>query len=146
VRAWLALRQDVIASPLALAAAEWHAHELLLGYAAAVVAGLLLPRQSPMALALLVGGWWLGRALVALVDPESPAVLVAAGFPVAVAPLLVPKHLRSARTVANRAMALVPLRLALGETGWLVAGVVGRSGCAGPSSGSCSISWSCCWC
>jgi uncharacterized protein involved in response to NO len=126
VPAWLALRQGVIASPLALPAAEWHAHELLLGYAAAVVAGFLLPRQPPLVLALLVGGWWLGRALVALIDPPSPVVLVAADFPLAVAALLVPKHLRAARTAANRAMALVPLGLALGETAWLAAGVVGQ--------------------
>lgn len=125
VPTWLALHQGLVASPLALPAPEWHAHELLLGYAPAVVAGFLLPRQPPRALVLLVGGWWLARALVVFVDPANPLVLLAAGFPLTVATLLVPKHLPAARTAANRAMALVPLGLALGETAWLMAGVLG---------------------
>lgn len=71
---WLAMFTGALSLPTAFGAAAWHAHEMIFGYAAAVIAGFLLtaipnwtgrlPVQG-MALAVLVAIWALGRAAMA---------------------------------------------------------------------------------
>ncbi len=74
--AWLAVLLGLLAPPRYLAGSNWHAHEMLFGYTAAVTAGFLLtavrnwsgmPTATGGALAALVGLWvaarlapWLG--------------------------------------------------------------------------------------
>ena len=94
VALWLGGLVGVAALPTAFDPVTWHAHEMLFGFVAAVIAGFLLtaipnwtgrlPLRGP-GLALLVGLWALGRAAVglsALTGPLAAAVLDLA-FPVA---------------------------------------------------------------
>lgn len=91
---WLGGLAGVVALPTAFDPSVWHAHEMLFGFVAAVIAGFLLtaipnwtgrlPLRGP-GLALLVGLWALGRvavALSALTGPWAAAVLDLA-FPAA---------------------------------------------------------------
>lgn len=82
---WLALWQGVLPAEGYLTLVEWHAHEMLFGYTAAVVAGFLLTavrNWTGMAvptgslLALLATVWLAGRLLI--VTPGAPGWLVAA--------------------------------------------------------------------
>ncbi|HYC35557.1 MAG TPA: NnrS family protein [Usitatibacter sp.] len=77
----------------ALRGPAWHAHEMLFGYAMAVIAGFLFtavpnwtgrPTPSGLALASIVGLWLVGRVLV-LTPFDMAAALVNAAFPLAVA-------------------------------------------------------------
>lgn len=98
---WLAMLQGAVDAPGGLPTAAWHGHEMLFGFAAAVITGFLLtatqnwtgipmPRGGP--LAALFALWLAGRvlpwlpvpySLVALVDLLFlPAVLVAVLRPV----------------------------------------------------------------
>lgn len=100
---WLLVFFGKIALPARLAPASWHAHEMIFGFAAAVIAGFLLtaarnwtslPTPSGARLAALVGLWALGRVaifwdgvlprpLVAAVDLAFlPAVALAIGIPI----------------------------------------------------------------
>jgi len=80
---WLALWQGVVPAGGHFTLVEWHAHEMLFGYTAAVVAGFLLTavrNWTGMAvptgrlLASLALLWLAGRMLV--VTPQAPAWLV----------------------------------------------------------------------
>jgi uncharacterized protein involved in response to NO len=99
---WLATLQGVIQTPVGLSPAAWHGHEMLFGYAVAVIAGFLLtatqnwtgipmPKDGP--LAALFALWLAGRvlpyvpglpyAVAAMADLLFlPAVLVAVARPV----------------------------------------------------------------
>ena len=91
---WLGGMAGFGAAPTAFDPAVWHAHEMLFGFVAAVIAGFLLTAipnwtgRLPLrgnGLALLVGLWALGRAAVglsALTGPLAAAVLDLA-FPAA---------------------------------------------------------------
>jgi uncharacterized protein involved in response to NO len=91
---WLGGLAGVVALPTAFEPSVWHAHEMLFGFVAAVIAGFLLTAipnwtgRLPLrgaGLALLVGLWALGRAAVglsALSGPWAAAVLDLA-FPAA---------------------------------------------------------------
>jgi uncharacterized protein involved in response to NO len=98
---WLAMLQGVIQAPAGLSPVAWHGHEMLFGYAVAVIAGFLLtatqnwtsipmPRGAPLAalFALWVGGRLLPYLpvpyfLVALVDLVFlPTVMLAVLRPV----------------------------------------------------------------
>ncbi len=98
---WLAALQDALQTPAGFSSAAWHGHEMLFGYAAAVIAGFLLTATQnwtsiPMTrggpLAALFALWLAGRLLpwlpvpyllTAIVDLLFlPAVLVAVVRPV----------------------------------------------------------------
>lgn len=83
---WLPSFAGSFAPPTALDLATWHAHEMVFGYAGAVIAGFLLtavpnwtsiPAPKGAKLALIFGLWALARLLV-LTSANLPLVLVAA--------------------------------------------------------------------
>jgi uncharacterized protein involved in response to NO len=97
---WLAVVQDLIAIPTAFAPVAWHAHEMIFGYAGAVVAGFLLtaipnwtgrmPVQG-LPLVVLFGTWLAGRAAMAssaLIEADLAAALDLSFFAVLLAIVL----------------------------------------------------------
>ena len=91
---WLAVFADGLTAPTGLAPVVWHGHEMIFGFAAAVVAGFLLTAipnwtgRMPLqggALAVLVLLWAAGRAAVlfSAVIGEPAAALVDLSFPAA---------------------------------------------------------------
>jgi uncharacterized protein involved in response to NO len=102
----------------------WHGHEMLFGYALAVVAGFLFARLEGGALALLLGAWLLAR-LVALV-PEPGLLLAAAGsvFPLLLAVRAAALFLPAAKKGSNRMFAPI-------FVGFLLAELLYRAGAVG---------------
>lgn len=79
-----------------------HAHELLFGYALAVVAGFLINRMPRRDLALLAM-LWLSARISWLAAPGSVVSFVAnAGFAVAVAAIAAPRFMKGAKKWRNR--------------------------------------------
>ena len=72
VPAWLAALAGSIPAP----GPHWHAHEMLFGYALAVVAGYLLTRVSRVRLTVLFLAWVAARVSPFVVAHDSPAVIV----------------------------------------------------------------------
>ena len=119
VPAWLAMRSGTLAAPAALPAFAWHAHEMLFGFAAAVIVGFLFTagrawtgQETPRGWALgLIAALWLAGRVAALVAP--PAVWAAidlALLPVAAAVLA--RVLWKARNRRNAPLVLLLLALA----------------------------------
>ncbi|AFL73689.1 NnrS family protein [Thiocystis violascens] len=91
VAVWLAILSGLWPQPSYLAGAAWHAHEMLFGYLAAVIAGFLLtavrnwtgmPTPTGARLAALVGLWLVGRLAPWLgLPPLLIALLDLAFFP-----------------------------------------------------------------
>ena len=78
-----------------------HAHEMVMGYALAVVGGFLLTRVSPAALALAVGTWLLGRAAVLAGLPAALAVPATLAYPLVLFALGGWPFLRAAKSGHN---------------------------------------------
>jgi uncharacterized protein involved in response to NO len=94
VPTWLALYQTGIEPPGPLHGMVWHAHEMLFGYLAAVIAGFILTAVPNWTGRLPLSGWplaglvvlWLaGRAATALVADPAAAMAVDLAFPAALA-------------------------------------------------------------
>ncbi|WP_181701659.1 NnrS family protein [Chthonobacter albigriseus] len=87
-------------------ATAWHAHEMVFGFLPAVMAGYLVSSTPNWSGRLPASGWplaalfalWLAGRIVPLVSPAAIAVATDAGFPLAVAAVL----LREARVKAPR--------------------------------------------
>lgn len=103
----------------ALPGIAWHAHEMVFGFAPAVIAGFLLtavrnwtgrPTASGAVLAGLVGLWAAGRVLLLTGPAPLAAVVDAAFLPVVAAHLTVPLW----RSRNRRNAFVVPLLLVLG--------------------------------
>lgn len=87
---WFAVYSGVLALPLAhLSASQWHAHEMIYGYAIAVVAGFLLtavsnwtgrPTARGAALGVLVGLWAGARASLLAGDALAGAAALLDGL------------------------------------------------------------------
>jgi uncharacterized protein involved in response to NO len=105
-------------------ASGWHGHEMLFGYALAVVAGFLFARLEGGELALLFGAWLLAR-LVALV-PEPGLLLAAAGslFPLLLVLRAASLFLPAAKKASNRMFAPI-------FAGFLLAELLYRGGGVG---------------
>src|SRR5690606_38861221 len=103
----------VLPMPPGLAQPLGHAHELLFGYALAVVAGYLLgPQPQPRCLALL--GCWLAARLLYLAYPGSLlAGLAAALFAAGLAWQVLPRFLGAAKKWRNQSVAPMVGLLAL---------------------------------
>lgn len=105
-------------------AAPWHGHEMLFGYALAVVAGFLFARLEARALALLLGAWLVAR-VVAFV-PEPGLLLATAGalFPLLLAVRAATMFLPAAKKGSNRMFAPI-------FAGFLLAELLYRGGGVG---------------
>jgi uncharacterized protein involved in response to NO len=98
---WLALRGTVLA-PL------WHGHEMLFGYALAVVAGFLVTRASRRTIALLVITWVAARVATAA-DNGLGAAVAGLSFPLVLLATAAPPIWRGAKRGENR---IAPVLLA----------------------------------
>lgn len=106
---WLAMGKGWLPLPDPL----WHGHEMLFGYALAVVAGYLIQRPSPRVLWTLLG-LWLSARIAAFAAHPSASVLSLA-FASLLAWLAVPPFLKAAKKFQNRAFAPLLAAFALGE-------------------------------
>lgn len=90
-----------------------HAHEMLFGFALAVVAGYVLgPREKPALLSLIA--LWLGARFTFLLWPASwPAVLFNAAFVLLLVYQVAPTYLRTAKKWRNKSIAFILLGLML---------------------------------
>ncbi|MFO1134855.1 MAG: NnrS family protein [Rhodoblastus sp.] len=125
IAAWTLWLDGATGLPSAFAPVAWHAHELLFGYASAVVAGFLLTavpnwtgRLPVVGLPLvgLFGLWLLGRAAMAasaLLHPLALALLTLA-FPVALL-ALVAREVLAGRNVRNIKVVAVLAALCLAQ-------------------------------
>jgi uncharacterized protein involved in response to NO len=93
---WLAQYFGLLALPAPYAPMAWHAHEMVFGFAVAVIAGFLftaarnwtgLPTPTHLPLALLAVLWLLARVLM-LTGPEWAAAIADVAFLVAAAAVL----------------------------------------------------------
>jgi uncharacterized protein involved in response to NO len=102
---WLAVYTGNVALPSPLPASLWHGHEMLFGYALAVVAGFLFARLEGGELALLLGAWLLARVVAVVPDPGL--LLAAAGslFPLLLAVRAGALFLPAAKKGSNRLFA-----------------------------------------
>jgi uncharacterized protein involved in response to NO len=117
---WLALLLGQVQLRLAVAPVLWHAHEMLFGFAAAVIVGFLMtagkawtglgtPRGAPLAaLALL----WLAARLAAMLAPYAVHAALDLLLLPLVAAILIERLLR-ARSVRNLPLGLILVLLAL---------------------------------
>lgn len=88
-----------------LALSLGHAHEMLFGFALAVVAGYLLGPQ-PKARLMALFGLWLAARLLFVLSPEPwLAGLLNAAFAASLAVLVAPKFLSAAKKLRNQAFA-----------------------------------------
>lgn len=120
VALWLAVFQGAVSLPSAFGPVAWHAHEMIFGFAGAVIAGFLLtaipnwtgrmPLQGTP-LILLFGAWLIGRlavAVSALIGAGLAAVLDLSFFAMLLAVVL--REILSGRNWRNLPM---PLALSL---------------------------------
>ena len=110
---WLHLRGGVLPGPFA--GLDWHVHEMLFGYLAAVIAGFLLTAipnwtgRLPLSgwpLAALVGLWLAGRAACAFLPDPAAAMAVDLAFP-AVLALSVWREVLAGRNWRNAPIAVM---------------------------------------
>lgn len=99
-----------------LATPGGHAHEMLFGFALAVVAGYLLgPQPRAITLALLVA-WALARIAFLLWPGSLPAILMAGTFAAGLVWRVVPRFLGAAKKWRNQSVAPLVTGLALAST------------------------------
>jgi uncharacterized protein involved in response to NO len=92
-------------------APQWHPHEMLFGFALAVVAGNQLGPATGKRVALLFGLWLLAR-IVFLCFPAAPVAAASnAAFAAALALQVAPRLLRSAKKWRNLALPVVLIAL-----------------------------------
>ncbi|MCW9059187.1 MAG: NnrS family protein [Gammaproteobacteria bacterium] len=101
----------------ALLTASWHGHEMLFGFALAVVAGFLVTRPSRAMILVLLAGWLTSRA-APFVSLDSLALVCGLAFPIALLAATVPTLLGSAKRWENRIAPLVLVALWLTDMAW----------------------------
>ncbi len=98
-----------------------HAHELLFGYALAVVAGFLVTQASPQQIGALFGLWLLARAAF-ITSPGSAVALSAnVAFAALLVALVAPQFIKGAKKLRNRAIAPILIALCLAALAYQVA-------------------------
>lgn len=103
-----------------------HAHELLFGYALAVVAGFLVTQATRRELGGLFGLWLLARAGF-IASPGSAVALAANGaFAALLAARVVPQFIKGAKKLRNQAIAPILIALSLAALTFQVALGTGR--------------------
>lgn len=101
-------------APPGLSNPSAHAHELLFGYALAVVTGFLVNRLSMRRMLLLALLWVAGRVTFLALPGNSLALAANLGFALAVAGTAAPRFMKAAKKWRNRVIA--PLILAICAT------------------------------
>jgi uncharacterized protein involved in response to NO len=110
--------------------ASWHGHEMVFGYALAVIGGYLLTKLSPRALLAVFALWLLGRvSYLGLPFPPAVEASIAISFPACLFAFAGMPFLRAAKTWRNAmfagvlaALVLAALAYESGALGALVAG------------------------
>jgi uncharacterized protein involved in response to NO len=110
-----------------LSSVHAHAHELLFGFALAVVAGFLITRTTGPRLALLFATWLLGRAGAIMYPGGAMAIFGNTAFAILLATMAAPQFLRSAKKWRNKAIGPLVLALCLGVLGFHLAGSTAHS-------------------
>lgn len=108
---WLAVLEGRLPPP-APPAVVWHAHEMLLGVAGAVIAGFLVARTSRLRLGGLVGAWLVARVAAYAGGWASWSALL---FPLLLVLEIVPGFLRGAKQWSNLPFPIVPVGLVAAE-------------------------------
>jgi len=120
---WLVMSSGGVTPPGDWTGTVWHGHEMLFGYALAVIAGFMLTAVPNWVggghlaggkLAALVALWLAGRVLIALADvvPAGVVAAVDCAFPVALAVVLAPMPIAK-RQWRNLPLLVLLLLLAL---------------------------------
>lgn len=105
-----------------------HAHELLFGYALAVVAGYLVTKNEIPHIALLFA-LWLAARMLWLFFPESlPAAAANLSFVALLGYLVVPKFTKSAKKLRNKAIGPLIAAICLAPVAFHTAGILDFSG------------------
>ncbi|WP_084174758.1 NnrS family protein [Afifella pfennigii] len=113
VPAWLFVYLGLLAPSGPFAGAAWHAHEMLFGYLAAVIAGFILTAvpnwtgRLPLSGAPLAGLillWFIGRIAASFVADPLAAVLMDLAFPLALA-VAIAREVIAGRNVKNAPIA-----------------------------------------
>lgn len=122
----LAAAFALIAVPLWLAAPVyggvvitpgWHGHEMLFGFALAVLAGFLSTRPAPVATWTLIATWFAARVAVAV--GNGPLALIAGlSFPVAVLVITAPPLFAGAKRPENRILPALIAALLIVDGAW----------------------------
>lgn len=107
----------VVAGPASLATGFGHAHELLLGYALAVVAGNQLP-PMPRSRALMLFGLWIAARLTFLTLPGAIALVLDMAFAAALAMHAAPRLFRAAKKLRNQALPAILTALCAGAVAY----------------------------
>jgi uncharacterized protein involved in response to NO len=97
--------------------ATWHGHEMLFGFALAVIAGFLSTRPMRHAAWVLAGTWFAAR-MTAATGSGPVAVIVGMVFPVAVLLLAVPPLFAGARRPENRILPVILIALVGTDAAW----------------------------
>jgi uncharacterized protein involved in response to NO len=100
----------VIAGPASLSTAVGHAHEMLAGYALAVVAGNQLPLMSWLR-ALLLFGLWVAARITFVVLGGDIALAFDVAFALAIAFHVAPRLFRAAKKLRNQALPVILVAL-----------------------------------
>jgi len=136
VYATVALPASVLAmtgatsAPRALSGPGGHAHEMLLGFALAVVAGNQLGTlRGPAIVSMLL--LWIAARGAFLLAPESPSALVLnAIFAAVLALRVVPRLATAAKKWRNRALPAIIAALCIAAVAWQLARYAGDAGVA----------------
>jgi len=110
---WLWLR---VAYPVTLDA-SWHGHEMLFGFALAVIAAFLSTRPAHASAWILVGTWFAARIAAAI--GTGPLALVAGlCFPVTMLVMTTPPLIKGAKRWENRILPGVIAALVVADAAW----------------------------
>jgi uncharacterized protein involved in response to NO len=97
--------------------AAWHGHEMLFGFAFAVIAGFLSTRPTRTAAWTLAGTWMAAR--IATATGSGPlALLVGLSFPAAALVVTTPPLFKGAKRWENRILPVIVTALLLVDTAW----------------------------
>lgn len=105
-----------------------HAHEILFGFALAVVAGFLITRISAARLGALFALWLVARASFLAFPGSIAAAAANAVFAATLAALVSPQFLKSAKKLRNKALAPLLIALCLAAIVFQLGTVTARSG------------------
>ncbi len=110
---WLSLKLTSDAPP----DAAWHGHEMLFGFAFAVIAGFLSTRPTRTAAWTLAGTWIAAR--IAAATGNSPwSLIVGLSFPVAALIVSTPPLFKAAKRWENRILPVTLATLLIADTAW----------------------------